>query len=107
MKTQIIIGAILLSSGTAKAYNYADVIRHNQDKANYNRAYAKAEMKMYQARYKRYEKLSRDLDKYASAHQAAMVADNALRDSERNLPEPVNYSPDWNYGATGISWRAR
>lgn len=105
MRQAILLGIILLSSKMAHGYSYADVIRHNQDRANYNKAYAKAELKMYKQRYRDYARLSSKLNRYATAHMDSMKADSRLRAHERELPATVRYEPDWNYGATGIKWR--
>lgn len=105
MRIKIILGIILLSSKMAHGYDYADVIRRNQDRVNYNKAYAKAELKMYKQRYRDYVRLSSKFDEYAKAHMDSMKANSRLRAHERELPATVRYEPDWNYGATGIKWR--
>lgn len=104
MKTKIIIGLILVAN-QARAFDYGDVIRRQQDLTNFNKYYAKAESQMYKERYRKYAKHARNLKKYGEWHSKAMTSDASLTGYEAQMNRhgsrpSKSYISDWAYGET-------
>ena len=109
-KTIVMAGIVLFSGLSAKAYNYEHTIRRQEDLASFNKHYAKAEMKMYRTRYKKYKQLAKDLKRYGNAHTRAMQSDAELVGYEAQMTKHGsrprnNYASDWAVGETSARWR--
>jgi hypothetical protein len=98
MRTQIIIGAILLSSAAAKAYMYSDTINHNKTAISHNKYYAIEEKKYISALLKAKDQHERDIEAYRRAHVKVMKSDARVRELEANMPAHREYVADWNEG---------
>lgn len=105
MRTQIIIGAILLSASAAKAYNYSDTISRNQSNIGYNRYYAKYEAKYSKNLQRKKQQLAGAIEAYRQAHLKVERLDAEVRQLEANYPSHRTYRSDWSYGSTAISWK--
>lgn len=94
-RTIIIIGAILLSSKAAKAFDYGEVIGRNQIGINQNSIYSRAEEGHMDKldRAKRQHKQA--LEAYRQAHLNAMRSDARLRELEAQMPSHRAYISDW------------
>jgi hypothetical protein len=103
MKRQIIIiGAILLSTKAAKAFDYGEMINRNKVDIGYNAIYSRAEEGHMDKLDRAKKQLARGVEAYRQAHLAVMQADARVRELERQMPSHRAYASDWADAVTSI-----
>ena len=96
MKRQIIIiGAILLSTKAAKAFDYGEVISRNQVDIGYNSIYSRAEEGHMDKLNRAKRQHKQAIEAYRQAHLNAMRSDARLRELEAQMPSHRTYVSDW------------
>jgi phosphoribosyl-dephospho-CoA transferase len=106
-RTIVIIGAILLSTKTAKAFDYGEMINRNKVDIGYNAIYSRAEEGHIDRLDRAKKQLARGVEAYRQAHIAVMQADARVRELERQMPSHRAYASDWADGATSIKRMVR